>query len=509
MPIGICKSVWIISLFLIGGGCCEIDSSLPSVIVDLNMPSDQSTDDLLNLTDAIGVDFQQRAEYVTVLKHELRMKHIRLINVDYGQNTLVNGKLHAPRLTAGLEWCRRIGAAPHIVIGQGIPIWLSTYNNQRLYGPSDWDAYRAYIYRILYYVIVTEGFSSATWEVANEPDIDYAPYPQYPRSQAFGKEDDYRAYFKLYRTIAEVAEQFEQDYPGSSVPLGGPVTTIFSFGRASWVSFNWHERFLADVAKRDVKLDFFVFHFYGNGSGIRNRPAMNSIYPPFEEIMQQTKTWIEKYKPGLPIWLSEWGPSYHTNMTPAGIINGNYVGAAWSAAFIHTMLQSGVQKAFLLNTNDISDDNWGWPSLLHNTQRKPIYHVLKMFRSLSGQLFRSDDNIKSVDAIAAKQGETIRVIVWNFYWLRSEFNGGFERSKETKLNLNIRGLEAGGLYKIETTMIAEDAGNPIAGIHLLDPSRNVRITQACTEGLNLAVTLPPSSVMLLTFSPTNFGADNP
>lgn len=500
------KLCWLCLFILLGGGCCEIDTTQPAVQVDLAVNHNRTAEQLLQLTDAVGADFHRRSEYVSLLRDDLRIKRIRLINVDNGENELINGQLIARKLALGLRWCREVGAAPHIVIGQGIPRWLSTYQNDPLYGPSDFEQYRAYIQKIFRYVIITNGFKDATWEVANEPDIDAAPHVVYPQSVAFGRDDDYRSYLSLYRTIAEQAVKFELDNPGLKVPLGGPVTTIFSFGDTHWVPFNWHERFLADIARRGIKLDFFVFHFYGNGSAIANRPVLPSAYPSFEEIMAKTQGWIDQYKPGLPIWLSEWGPSYHTNMSPAGIFNGNYVGGAWSAAFINSMLQSGVSKAFLLNTNDMSPQNWGWPALLHEQTRKPIYHVLRMFRSLTGQLLQTQDDIETVDAIAEKNGETFRVVVWNFNWLRGEFDAGFEGAERADFNVNIKGMPEGMLYTVKRTLISQAHGNPIAGPLVAEPQTEYTSAQSCVEGVSVPVSLPPSSVMLLEFTPEGLGS---
>ena len=356
-----------------------------------------STDDLHRLLEGVGYEFAPAPELADRLR-ALGIRRLRLINVDFGNTEIVNGHLVAPLLDQQLQWCRLIGASPHIIIGQGFPKWLSTHGTNPNYGPKDWTAYQDYVQRFFDHVIFDKGFRDATWEVANEPDIKGAPTPQYPRSAQLGTESDYQAYLQLYRSIAEVAQRLEQSNPGLKIPLGGPAGTLYSFNK---VDFNWYERFLRDIAAGGLKIDFYSFHYYGNAGPLGDRPQLTP-YPSFEKIMASLHGWISQYRPGLPIWITEWGPSYLTEMTPAGLINGNHVGAAWSAAFIAAMQQSQVNRAIFLVTNDLHE-NWGWPALFHGKTAKPIYYVFEMFRQLHGQLLEIKGGSVAVGALAARQ----------------------------------------------------------------------------------------------------------
>jgi hypothetical protein len=281
--------------------------------------------------------------------------------------------------------------------------------------------------------------------------------------------------------------------------LGGPA----SAGVASYYfgKFNWHERFLADIAKKGIRLDFFSLHYYGNNGSIGNRPNLTP-YPAFEKIMANLHAWISMYRPGLPIWLTEWGPSGVGNMTPAGLINANYVGAAWTAAFVSTMLQTGVDRAIFLLTAD-PPNNWGWSALFHGVTPKPVYFVFDMFHKLQGQLVPVHVQSDSVGTIAARQGEKLCMVIWNYYWLRQERDGGREGAKPEQVSIRINGLapEPKG-YQATMSQVSERYGNTLNPEASPSPLKLDLGKLPLQQGvMSLDLTLPPSSVTLLEISP--------
>ncbi|MHB8066510.1 MAG: hypothetical protein ACYDIC_01270 [Desulfobaccales bacterium] len=154
---------------------------------------------------------------------QIGIKRLRLINVDHGENQVVGGRLQASRLDKQLQWCKTIGASPHIIIGQGIPSWLSTHGGDPNYGPRDWTVYADYLANLFQHVILDQQFASATWEVGNEPETLGSPVPEFPRKGAKGSEKYYQSYLQLYRQIAQAAVKFEAAHPGIKITLGGPA----------------------------------------------------------------------------------------------------------------------------------------------------------------------------------------------------------------------------------------------------------------------------------------------
>lgn len=478
-----------------------LEEPIPPLSLQINAAQTLgSTEALQRLLDGVGGEFAPPQELAGKLR-ALGIKRLRLINVDCGNTEMVQGKLVALSLDQQLQWCRLVGADPHIIIGQGFPKWLSTHGNCPNYGPKDWPAYKKYLEMVFSHVIFEQNFPHATWEVANEPDIKGAPVSRYPRPAQLATEEDYQAYLKLYSAIAAVAQQLEQSHPGLRIFLGGPAATSYSFSKGN---FNWYERFLRDISTAGLKIDFFSFHYYGNVSALGDRPNLTS-YPPFEKVIANLRGWIGQYRPGLPIWITEWGPSYVTEMTPAGQINGNYVGAAWSAAFIEAMYRCQVAGAIFLVTNDLHE-NWAWPALFHGQTPKPIYWLFEMFRQLQGQVLQLKGGSAAVGALAARQDNRFAVVLWNYNWQRPELGGGQEGAKAERLLLKFSGLPDRS-YQITLHQISENYSNLLLPDGRPQPTAanpwNSDLGRRAASGgaLDLEVDLPPSSVVQLELVP--------
>ncbi len=469
-----------------------------------------STERLKDLLNGVGYDCSPDPELLGPLQ-KLGIKRVRLINVDNGNTSIQGNKLHAPDLEKQLDWCQKLGAQPHIIIGQGIPLWLSTYKNDPKFGPLDWILYQDYLKLFFKHVIFEKGFRIATWEVANEPDAKGAPVPKYPRTSKWASEEEYQAYFQLYRNVAVVAAQLEKEYSDVKILLGGPASCGPIIDKP--YDFNWH-RFLKDVVENDLKLDFFSFHFYGNQSSIGDRPNL-TVYPTFKYAMKSLRDWINTYKPGLPIWITEWGPSYITEMDPAGIINGNHIGAAWSAAFVYDMLQTQVDRAIFLVTSDLQE-NWAWPALFHGKSPKPIYYVFDMFNKFQGEMLEVKGGSPAIGAMAAKNSNQLVVMIWNYNWLRGDKDKGRENAQQEQISITITGLPFDqSQYRITKRLISEMYGNPYhltlgekeGSPHPLISQEEKPVKQKGM--LDLDIFVPPSSVTLLEISPTTSDKKNP
>ncbi|MHB8066511.1 MAG: glycosyl hydrolase [Desulfobaccales bacterium] len=281
-----------------------------------------------------------------------------------------------------------------------------------------------------------------------------------------------------------------------------PPATPYSF---KFGSFNWLERFLKDTAEAGIKLDFLSFHYYGNISAIGKRPN-STVYPPFEQMMTSLREWIARYRPGLPLWITEWGPSYHTDKSPASLINGNHAGAAWSAAFIDAMLQQQVDGAIFLVTTDLKD-NWGWPALFHGATPKPIYYIFSMFHRLQGQLLKVQGGAAAVGALAAQGDKRLAVVLWNYNWERGEFGAGQEKARQEEVILKLSGLPKKKEYRVTRALVSEAYGNPYAltlpgKTGSPEPQRSELGRYSSINGaMTLETSLPPSSVALLEFFP--------
>lgn len=422
---------------------------------------------LKRLASGVGWEFEPNADTTARLK-SIGVKTIRCINVDplpgdfdkEGKFTV--GK--SDRLLAHLTTCGEVGANPHIIIAQSVHPGLrvkvedipeaqrGVLGNQAaesIFGPKDWPKFQRYCQAYFEYVLVTHNFPQAEFEVANEPDIGGGVHP-FPPKPAMGSRALYEGYFNLYKNVALAAQDFERTHPGLKVRLGGPALAwafTFKFG-----DFNWAERFLRDCGEQRVKLDFLGVHFYGNITSLDGEYPAN--YPAFSEMLKATQAARDRYCPGLPIHLTEWGASYHTSNDPQSVINGNHIGAAWAAAFLNAMLRGGVDDALYLVTTDLRqqsrdgkwEDVWGWPSLFVNPNifgrayPKAPFHVLDMISRLEGTRVEATRGSQTVNCFAsADRGrKRLTLLVWNYGCRLPEFGPPVENAVREAVTLRLR-----------------------------------------------------------------------
>ena len=107
---------------------------------------------------------------------------------------------------------------------------------------------------------------------------------------------------------------------------------------------------LRDCGQQKIKLDFIGLHYYGNISSLDGQYPAN--FPSFIVMLADTRRARDRYCPGTPICMTEWGPSYHTDNSPTARVNANHIGAAWSPAF----LNSGAQQFF--GTTSVAVQAW-------------------------------------------------------------------------------------------------------------------------------------------------------
>jgi xylan 1,4-beta-xylosidase len=494
---------------------------------------------LQRLAAGVGWEFESNAETSAALKR-IGIRAIRCINVDPLPGEFdAAGAFHVGDpgyLRANLETCRAVGATPHVIIAQGIHPALrltaedipeaqrGVMGNQTaesVFGPKDWTRFQRYCEAYFDYVMLQQGFREARFEVANEPDIGGAVYPRPPKP-ANGSRALYEGYFELYRNVAAAASRFEAEHAGVKVRLGGPALAwayTFRYGE-----LNWADRFVEDCATQKVKLDFLSLHFYGNLASLNGQ--YQAHYPSFVDMLKQTRASRDRWCPGVPIWMTEWGPSYQTCNEPKARVNADHIGAAWCMAFLNTMLENGIENALYLVTTDLRqpaapggwDDVWGWPSLFVNPNAlgkawpKAPFHVLEMVSRLEGQRIAIESNGTKVGCFATAQAEhrCVSVILWNYAARIPEGAEAVENAVPVEIRLAVR--DAGKLFgagqaKARRWLVSADTSNAygiLAQGGTLDARTELQEVQqanlTASEGeLTLTFVLPPSGVSLIEF----------
>lgn len=511
-----------------------------SLVVRPRTPFNVTRDDvrqLRHLASGVGWEFEPNAATTAALKR-IGIKTIRCINVDPlpgyfedGSGRFVVGQ--PDRLQAHLETCRAVGANPHIIIATGLhpDLRVQVEDVKHLgesvmglvpsgvYGPKDWTKFQAYCRAYFEYVLLKQGFRQAKFEVANEPDVGGAMCPLPPRPP-MGSQALYDTYFTLYKNVAQAARQFEQEHPGVKVRLGGPALAwafTFRFG-----DFNWAERFLQDCRREKLKLDFIGVHYYGNLGSLHGE--YEGSFPSFDEMLRFTLAARDRYCPGVPLQITEWGASYQTTNEPSAAVNANHIGAAWGAAFLNAMLEGGVESALYLVTTDLRQERdgkwenvWGWPSLFLNphvaggTIPKAPFHTLDMVSRLVGKRVAVTGESKHLRAFASADARRRRmtVLLWNYGYRIPEAAVGTEEAPPAQVVLRVE--DAARLFGRAGTAMERwqvDAETSNAHALFLKGERpdaraelqRVAAGEVALDGSALTVSfpMPPSSVCLLT-----------
>ncbi len=479
------------------------------------------------LASGVGWEFSPNPKTTAELKR-VGIKSIRCINIETLPGKFMpDGSFsigQPTRLLAHFGTCRNIGAIPHICLATALPPDLSSKDAGGSYGPTDWVRYRNYYKAFFKYVLIDQGFPQARFEVGNEPDIG-GIFTLKGAKPANGSAAAYDAYFNMYRNIAQAATEFEKENPGSNVYLGGPALAwayTFKFG-----SFNWSERFIKDVSEQKIKCDFIGLHYYGNMSS-QNGEFSAATYPTFTQMLKVVSSAEAKYSLNKPIWMTEWGPSYHTDNSLPARINGDHVGAAWAANFLATMLQNNVGGAMFLVTTDFAqakpnspvENVWGWPSLFAsptsfsgNAYPKPIFHVFDMISRLDGDRVdvSSANRVPGVFGFVNAETGKVYVMVWNYNAFIPESGNPVDNSTEQSINILVKGLPNIFVKKaitISRWQVSEHDGNSTMlnakGVKLTDQNTALPLVEKVNSNSNnsmLSYTfrIPPSGVCLIEF----------
>lgn len=354
----------------------------------------------------------------------LGIDDVRLINVERSESTRrdsVSGALSFDfsNLAFGLADCKEYGLVPHIVVGQRPQEALASGQANAPYGVFNTQEYEEYAYALLRFVVVNEGFSQADFEVSNEPDINGASW-LLPGRQPNGSIAMYEAYLGLYTAWAHAVTRLLKEYPLSHVRLGGPAITPYTlaYGRVDWA-----KQFIQDISARQLPLNFFSFHVYGDQDALSGVAGFGP-YPSFADRVAYYQGLLRRAGlNGTQLYVTEWGPSSTTDDGPKGIVNGNEIGAAWAAKFLIDMVDAGVNEGMLLvlrdeRSSDPSVSHWGWPAFLlsDGRTRKPLFNTALAFSKMARDRIRVRGDSESMRVIASEDVQRITIIAAKYDW---------------------------------------------------------------------------------------------
>jgi len=448
----------------------------------------------------------------------LGVTRTRLINFESGSSMQIDeltgkAEFDFSSLLAGLQDCKKFKLTPHIIVGQLPQAALLNSEEGEKYGVRDWNKYEQYAYAFLKFITVEQGIHQADFEVANEPDINGASW-LLPGKLRNGDTEMYRAYLQLYQAWSHAANKISKEHPELILRIGGPALTSYTF---SFWKTNWGQEFIQDIAAQKLRLDFFSFHFYGNNAALTGQPAWGP-YPRFPEQVAFFRDQLDKA--GLskvPIYLTEWGPSYVISDAPEGIVNGNHVGAAWAARFLREMAENRIDEGMALIFRDHVDangaENWAWPSFLlsDGLTAKAFYNLSLMFMKLPDQRVQASAPSGALGVIAGGNKRKVSVLVYNQNW---NYPDSQESAVKERLQFRVAQLPFNA-NRVHITIYSIDANHGDAhGLYKQGRHLNQANTELCAvDEREAAVTnhtltlnnvfIEPSSVMLLEITSPN------
>lgn len=446
------------------------------ITVDAAKPHDASRRDdvaqIKQLALAVGTEFGVERVAAKYLK-SLKIHTLRLINVGISGQFDSNGNYinikPSRRLEHALKLCRDVGANPHIII-HGIPEQLTRIVEPELstdkmlgieisrrrtkIGPTDYKKLENWYLNYFEYIKIRQGFKDAVFEIFNEPDIGGLIYPT-AKAPVKGSRAAYTAMLNMYRAASSAGKRFEAKYPGRKLKLGGPAVTLaYSF---KFAPLNWSKQFVIDCAKEDLKLDFLGIHHYASVSPIRGKSRTGfTSYAPFAEMLTEVQDTIAKHKPGLPVYLTEYGAHHNVvSYRGVGIINGDHRGAAFNMDFLDVMLEQNIAGAIALITCDMLRNNrnlFSWCSFLMGPgfygypYPKAPYHTYKMISELAGRRVRAERKGGNTRAFAAydSKSKTLRVILWNYKTYIPEGKTPIDETVQESVKLSVSGFPLNG-----------------------------------------------------------------
>lgn len=211
--------------------------------------------------------------------------------------------------------------------------------------------------------------------------------------------------------ISTIRREFADQhlYAGKTLELAGPAFAGLSFTTYHLdtpPSPTMEEQFLDQTfnplavyygSRFNTRLDRFSFHFYGSTGGAAGFAEFDNIVDTINAKLQALKQ-NNANMPDVPLFISEWGPTYDEGTD----INISHKGAAWAAAFLPRAVTKKISLGSYLIIGDGQGSGsplYGQASLLHKQDNgkdangqdlpatyypKPVANLFAMYTKMSG-----------------------------------------------------------------------------------------------------------------------------
>lgn len=307
-----------------------------------------------------------------------------------------------------------------------VPVWkpgdkFNQYYVGWSYPPNNYDKWNELIYQLVKHSVEKYGKANVetwNWEVWNEPNGGYW----------HGTPEEYD---KLYDSTAAGVKRA---LPTARV--GGPATT----GPASAKAAAFLKQFLEHCSQTGIPLDFISYHAKGRPDVFENHVRMG-IAKELEDTEEGFKivTAFPKFR-NLPIILTEADPegcaACSARVYPPNAYRNGTLYPAYEAAAFNGMLQLADRhkvnlEGILTWAFEFEDQPYfdGFRTLATNGLDKPVLNFFRMAGKLKGDRIKTVSNgavgldgmltagvrqHPTVDALAARSGRGVSIMVWNY-----------------------------------------------------------------------------------------------
>ncbi len=279
------------------------------------------------------------------------------------------------RLDRVIEQIGAVGAEPFVCLSY-MPPALSV-DGTPYAPPRDYGQWQAVCRELARHLAEDRKLAGLHYEVWNEPD-----------GGGFLTADA-ETYAKLYRTAVEGVLEADP-----TAKVGGPASAVGA----------WIVQFLQRVKESGAKIDFVTWHWYNCGYDVADYAS---------QIATVRRTLAELgFGDEIELAYSEW--NLNGRISPE---NDSFYNAGSAAATLGVLHQQGLSHSYFFMPKDPSAERelTGWfGAITHTNKPKPVYNLLEAYARLAGDQAAVTTSDDRVGGLAARDGETLRVLVWQF-----------------------------------------------------------------------------------------------
>ena len=399
---------------------------------------------------------------------QLQPQTIRVFVQEFFDLYPARGRFQWDKLDRFVEAILATGAKPILSLCFK-PSALFPKIDQRVVHPTDYEEWEELIFRLVKHCNEERRFGIQYWEIGNEPDIGEdggCPY-------LFQKED----YVIYYDHTARAIQRAD-----ARVKIGGPAL--------AWYKSEIADALIEHCGKRDTPLHFLSWHVYQSDPNyfrktIQEMKAKLAAYPKLKD----TETIIDEWNMSLdkPNLAPGFQPAFVLQTTLAFFETGLSRSAYYhirdffvdEAVFAKFMSPGGA--AFVAHWwNDMPQYDGLWDN---QGRVRPAYYAFKLLSLIRGQRIPIQGKTPELNGLAAKNGETVHVVLWNF-----PESGAKENRQVT---IRFEGMKAG--------QFRETRLNSSAPVNPLEIRRHGSVAELGNAPLQMA--MPPYEIRWISVGP--------